>query len=82
MVKYVITQYTDDTVMLEVVADDNAQEKKLIQLTLKEFNTFMSYPTASRDEIFDILWEQCDKSQGKSALKHTVDTVFEILGRD
>ena len=82
MLKYIITQYPNDTVLLEVANPDETGEKKLVQLTLKEFNVFMSYPAASREEIFNILWEQGDKSQGKAALTETVNTVFEILGRD
>lgn len=80
MLKYTITQYSENKVVLEVDTED--AEHKRVQLTLQEFNTFMSYPAATKTEICDILWNICDKSQGRLALEHTVDLVFEILGRD
>lgn len=80
MLQYAITQYSDNQVILEVASDD--PEHNRVQLTLQEFNAFMSYPAATKQEICDILWEQgSNHLQGKAALQHTVDLVFEILGR-
>lgn len=80
MLKYTITQYSENEVVLEVNSEDT--EHKRVQLTLQEFNIFMSYPSATKVEICEILWNICNKSQGRAALEHTVDSVFEILGRN
>lgn len=80
MVQYLIT-YQGDTIVLENVASD-ATEKNSVQLTSAEFCIFMQYPSLSKDEIYEKLWEVCDQTQGRIALASTVEKAFAIMGRE
>lgn len=80
MLRYLITQAADDTVILESLHVDES-ERRTLQLTGAEFSILMRYPEITKKEVVDKLWEISDKSLGKAAVDRLVNTAFEIMGR-